>query len=194
MAVSGRRLAPEVRRQQLLGVAIELFADRPYEAVGLEEVAGRAGVRRSLLYRYFPAGKPDLFLAAVEEAWRRLLGLLDTNPTRDLESKMPANVALFVGLADRDEPALWMLHRARYVDEPRVREVTRQARRAWARTIASNHLETADPPEPVLAAITGYLAFAEVLLEEWRLHETIDRTDVERMLEAALPPLIASSR
>lgn len=191
MARSPRRLPPDARREQLVGAALEAFADGSYERVGLDDVAARADVARPLLYRYFPGGKPDLFVAVVEEAWRRLVVQIDTDAGRPVDTKLPANVARFVGLAERSDPALRVLECARYVDEPRVREVTREARRAWARSMAVNHLGTPDPPEPVLAALAGYLAFGEVLLEEWRTHGTITRADVERMLEGALPPLVA---
>jgi AcrR family transcriptional regulator len=190
MARSPRRLAPDARREQLVGAALEAFADGSYERVGLEEVAARADVARPLLYRYFPGGKPELFVAVLEEAWRRLVDQVDTGDGRPVTAKLPANVARFVGLAERSDPALRVVQQARHVDEPRVREITRDARRAWARSMAVNHLGTADPPEPVLAVLTGYLAFGEVLLEEWRIHGTITRADVERMLEGALPPLV----
>src|SRR5262249_12142148 len=132
MAVeSPRRLVPEERRKQLVEVALELFARRNRNDVGLDDVAERAGVRRSLLYRYFPRGKDALSLAVVEEAWSRMVDLIDTDPDRPLKSKLPENVATFVTLADKGDPALRVLAKARRVDEPRVMRVTRDARREW---------------------------------------------------------------
>lgn len=58
------RLGPESRREQLLAVGIELFSERAYPEVEISDIAGRAGVSRGLLYRYF-TDKADLFAAVV---------------------------------------------------------------------------------------------------------------------------------
>jgi AcrR family transcriptional regulator len=185
-----RRLDPVARRSQLVDVALGLFAGAAYDDVGLEDVAARADVRRSLLYRYFPAGKPDLYLAVVEEAWRRLVHRVDTDPSRSLDRKLPENVATFLDLGEARDTALRVAAQARRVDEPRVRAVVRDARRQWAQRMAVNHLRTAEPPEAVMAVLTGYLALAEVLMEEWLVHGTVTRAQVEAILEGALPRLV----
>jgi AcrR family transcriptional regulator len=189
-----RRLAPEARRAQLVDHALELFASGGHQDVGLDDVARAAEVRRSLLYRYFPGGKPDLYLAVVEEAWRRLVDRIDTDRGRPVEEKLPANVATFLDLAEAGDAAVRVLAQATRVDEPRVRAVTREARRTWARRIAQNHLGVGDPAEPVLAALAGYLALAQVLMEEWLLHSTVGRAEIEAVLEGALPPIVAIAR
>jgi AcrR family transcriptional regulator len=191
---TARRLAPETRRAQLVDRALELFAAGGHQDVALDGVAQASGVRRSLLYRYFPGGKPDLYLAVVEEAWRRLVDRIDTDRGRPVEEKLPANVATFLDLAEAGDAAVRVLAQATRVDEPRVRAVTREARRTWARRIAENHLGVGDPSEAVLAALAGYLALAQVLMEEWLLHSTVGRADAEAVLEGALPPIVAIAR
>ncbi|HEY0261194.1 MAG TPA: helix-turn-helix domain-containing protein, partial [Lacisediminihabitans sp.] len=47
-------------RAQIIAVAIALFADRGYEATTMEEIAERAEVGTTTLYRYFPS--KDLIL------------------------------------------------------------------------------------------------------------------------------------
>ena len=56
-----RRLAPEERRALLIGAAEETFASRGYTQAGLAEVAALAGVSKTLLYHYFPDGRPELY-------------------------------------------------------------------------------------------------------------------------------------
>jgi len=192
--ISARRLAPEERRRQLVDVALELFAENVHADVGLEDVADRADVQRSLLYRYFPGGKPDLYLAVVKEAWRRLVHRVDTDPSRPLDRKLPENVATFLDLGEARDPALRVAGQARRVDDPRVRAVVRDSRRAWAQRMAVNHLSTPDPGATVMAALTGYLALAEVLMEEWLVHRTVGREQVEAVLEGALPSLVKLAR
>ena len=47
-----RMTGPE-RREQLLGVARELFAEKGYEATSIEEIAERAGVSKPVVYEHF---------------------------------------------------------------------------------------------------------------------------------------------
>jgi AcrR family transcriptional regulator len=190
---TARRLAPAARREQLVDAALDVFAGAPFETVGLEDVAARAGVRRSLLYRYFPDGKADLHLAVVEEAWRRLVHRVDTDPSRPVDRKLPENVATFLDLAAAGDPALLVAAQARRVDEPRVRAAVRDARRAWAVRMAANHVR-GEASETVLAVLAGYLAMGEVLMEEWLVHGALSRDEVEAVLEGALPRLVKVAR
>lgn len=57
------RIAPDVRRQQLLRVAEQIFATRPYETVSIQEIADQAGVTRGLVHHYF--GSRDGVMAAL---------------------------------------------------------------------------------------------------------------------------------
>jgi AcrR family transcriptional regulator len=63
-------LAPEERRALLIGAAEETFAARGYTQAGLAEVAALAGVSKTLLYHYFPDGRPELY----REVMERLVG------------------------------------------------------------------------------------------------------------------------
>lgn len=61
-----RRLAPEERKALLIGAAEQTFAERGYTQAGLAEVAAQAGVSKTLLYHYFPDGRPELYRAVME--------------------------------------------------------------------------------------------------------------------------------
>jgi AcrR family transcriptional regulator len=63
-------LAPEQRRALLLAAAEETFARQGYTQTGLAEVANLAGVSKTLLYHYFPDGRPQLY----REVMDRLVG------------------------------------------------------------------------------------------------------------------------
>ena len=72
MVAPRKRLDREQRRTQLLDIGAQLFADRSYEDVWIEEVAEIAGVSRGLMYHYFPT-KRDFFAAIVERESQHLL-------------------------------------------------------------------------------------------------------------------------
>ena len=58
------RLNPAERRDQILDAANELFAERGYDEVTIEDVAKSAGVARGLVHHYF-GGRKEVFIALV---------------------------------------------------------------------------------------------------------------------------------
>lgn len=71
MAGTRRSEQAERRRNQLIDVALELFAERGIEGVRISDIAEKAGVAQGLLYRYF-SGKEAL-LGAIAERHSPLL-------------------------------------------------------------------------------------------------------------------------
>jgi len=61
------RRRPADRPAEILAAALEVFAERGFQAARLEEVARRAGVSKGALYLYFET-KAELFRAVVRDA------------------------------------------------------------------------------------------------------------------------------
>jgi AcrR family transcriptional regulator len=53
------------RRNRILAAATELFANRPYPLVSMDDVADTAHMGKATLYRYFPS-KEDLYVAVFD--------------------------------------------------------------------------------------------------------------------------------
>ncbi|AVH22972.1 TetR/AcrR family transcriptional regulator [Nocardia cyriacigeorgica] len=86
-----RRLAPEQRRRLLVDAGARLFAERPYDAVLMEDVATAAGVSRALLYRHFPT-KRELFAAVYEQASADLLVATELDAARPFAEQLAAGL------------------------------------------------------------------------------------------------------
>src|SRR5271166_5527703 len=71
MRTPRRRLSPDDRRAELLALGAEIFGQRPYDEVRIDEIAERAGVSRALMYHYFP-DKRAFFAAVVKDEADRL--------------------------------------------------------------------------------------------------------------------------
>ncbi len=56
-------------RERLLQAACELFHERGYRGVGVQELCDQAGVKKGSFYHFFPS-KQDLALAMLERLWR----------------------------------------------------------------------------------------------------------------------------
>ena len=63
------------RREQLIGVARGLFAERGFEGSAIEEVANRAAVSKPIVYEHF-GGKEGLYTAVVDREVDLLLSMM----------------------------------------------------------------------------------------------------------------------
>jgi AcrR family transcriptional regulator len=70
------------RREQLLDVGRQLFAERGYDGTSVEEVALRAGVSKPVVYEHF-GGKEGLYAVVVDREVQRLLDTFTNALTGD---------------------------------------------------------------------------------------------------------------
>ena len=64
--------APGSRREAILAAALELFRQRSFHAVGIDEIGTAAGISGPGVYRHFPS-KDSLLVALFDGATQRLL-------------------------------------------------------------------------------------------------------------------------
>jgi AcrR family transcriptional regulator len=105
------RMTGQERREQLVGVACSLFAEKGYEAASVEEIADRAGVSKPVVYQHF-GGKEGIYAVVVDREVRRLTGSLArafdaTHPRRIAELAADA----FLGYIEEHEDGFRVLVR-----------------------------------------------------------------------------------
>ena len=93
----------ERTRARLMDAARELFMDRGYANVPVEEIVRAAGVTRGALYHQFPGGKEGLFVAVFDqvetEAMAGIAETLAESGVEDPIAGLRAGVDATVGLA-----------------------------------------------------------------------------------------------
>ncbi|GAA4869706.1 TetR/AcrR family transcriptional regulator [Actinomycetospora straminea] len=72
-----RRLAPEVRRRQVLDAAVAVFSEEGFHGASMDAVAARAGVSKPLVYAH-GGSKDELFAACLRREAERLLRSVQT--------------------------------------------------------------------------------------------------------------------
>lgn len=163
-----RRLARQARREQLVAVAMPIVAEEGFAEFSLDEVAARADVTRNLLYHYFPRGRADLALAVAEEAGLQLTEDWVTDEAVPIEDRVTQNNARIVAHALQPTDA-WRINRmARSTPSPELRAVVDRFVGQVVSNMSSNHLGTPDPPPMARLALSGYVAFAEAVLDDAR--------------------------
>lgn len=102
--VVSRRQQAEARYNELLGVALDLFAEQGFDTTSVKDIAKRAGVAPGLLYHYFPS-KEDLLNAVLEEHsfLPQLRELLRLAPEQPVEAVLLDVVSGFSAILERKE-------------------------------------------------------------------------------------------
>lgn len=153
-AASSEPERPRTRREQILAAAAQLFAERGFHGVGVDEIGAAVGISGPGLYRHF-AGK-DAMLAELlvgiserlhEGGRRRLLsqtGVAHT-PARALDALIEGHIDFAL-----DDRALITLHdreldRLRADDRKRVRRLQREYVELWVGVLRDVHPVLPEP-------------------------------------------------
>ncbi|MCT7660833.1 TetR/AcrR family transcriptional regulator [Mycobacterium deserti] len=139
MADTRRRLSPEDRRRELLSLGAEVFGQRPYDEVRIDEIAERAGVSRALMYHYFP-DKRAFFAAVVRAEGERLFEATNTppDPGQGLFDQLRAGVLAYLRYDEEHPHGAWAAYMGMGRSDPLLRGIEdvdndRQANRIIAR-------------------------------------------------------------
>lgn len=180
------RQDPKQRRQQLIGIGLEMLTKRPLHQVTIDEVAAQAGISRSLLFHYFPT-KRDYYTEVVRAAGRRLLrALFDRNRPEATVNDVLAGYLDF--LERRHEPYV-ALFRSPATDDW-VHEVLAEIRTEMvAQLSATLHID--EPSDLLRATLGGWLSFAEELALDWVHHRAGSREQVLAVLVGGLTAVVA---
>ncbi|GAA3754145.1 hypothetical protein GCM10022240_03830 [Microbacterium kribbense] len=120
------------RRAEILAVAAELFAERGYDAVALDDVAARLDVTKASLYYYF-SGKDELATAAIEalgDEWMTRLERLGAAHDGPASARLRALVHENITIAVTEHPhALRMFVAPRAWPQPQAERIHRLRRR-----------------------------------------------------------------
>ena len=137
------RLPAPARREQILDVAVEVFARNGFHGASMNDVAEAAGVTKPVLYQHFDS-KQDLYMALLDEVGNRLLNAI-TKATDGVASGRQQTeqgfLAYFQWVADDHDAFLLLFGSRASRDEEStqaIRRITAGAADAIAPLIAAN--------------------------------------------------------
>lgn len=184
MGETRRRLSPGDRRSELLILGAEVFGQRPYDEVRIDEIAERAGVSRALMYHYFP-DKRAFFAAVVRAEGERLFEATNApaDPGQSLFDQVRAGVLAYLHYDEQHPHGAWAAYlgmgRAdpvlRGVDDlvetANVKQAERIVDRLWA---AAGRPLDGTTARDLRATVYGWLAFTFELCRQRVLDPTLD--------------------
>lgn len=182
----------EERRQQLIGVALELFARRSPDEVSIDEIASAAGISRPLVYHYFP-GKLSLYEAALKRAAEDLASRFEEPHEGSLGGRLLRVMRRFFDFVDEHGPGFSALMRG----GPAVGSSATNALIDSVRQIAYeqilSHLRVENPPARLELLIRSWISLAESTALIWLDGRRIPRAELEAQLVHDFAALAAVS-
>ncbi len=176
-----RRLGVEERRQQLIGVALELFSRRSPDEVSIDEIASTAGISRPLVYHYFP-GKLSLYEAALQRAADELAARFVEPHEGPLGARLLRVMGRYFDFVEEHGPGFSALMRG----GPAVGSSTTNALIDSVRQAAYvqilSHLGVTDPPARLELVVRSWISLAESTALIWLDGRRIPREELEIQL------------
>ena len=133
-----KRLPADRRREQLLDVALTLFAERGLNATTMDDIAEAAGVTKPLLYQHFDS-KRALYLELVDSVARTMLEAIGKavaaapGPRQQVEGGFAAYFNLVVTRSD----AFNLLFGSNVPNDPELSRAVRQVEESIAEVVGA---------------------------------------------------------
>ncbi|TDT36251.1 TetR family transcriptional regulator [Streptomyces sp. BK208] len=187
-----RRMGVEERRQQLIGVALDLFSRRSPDEVSIDEIASAAGISRPLVYHYFP-GKLSLYEAALKRAADDLAARFAEPRTGPLGARLLRVMGRYFDFVDGHGPGFSALMRGGpAVGSSTTNALVDSVRQAAYVQILS-HLDVTEPPARLELVVRSWISLAESTALLWLDGRRIPRAELEAQLVQDFGALLAVS-
>src|SRR5256885_12704614 len=186
-AVSGRRLGPDARRAQLVGVGLALVKTMRFDEVTAEVVARASGVSKGLVFHYFPA-TADLHVAILRAASAELLAEIDVGAGLPPDERLRVGLDAFVRYIEQ-QPASYQAVARRATSDERLLAVFEDTRAAVVDIIAGA-LGFSQLPAGLRLVFRGWIAMVEECVLHWLDDKPVPRDELlEFLCRAALTML-----
>jgi AcrR family transcriptional regulator len=193
------RLTPEVRREQLLELGVQMLATRSVEELSIDLLAEEAGISRGLLYHYF-ANKHEFHQAVVRRAADDMIALTAPRPDGSPLERLAGSLAAYVDYVAANYEGYSSLVRAAARGDEYLRSIYEEARAALTERIFESadagvlaDLGVVDTPA-VRLMVRGWSAMTEEVVLSWvRDDRGVTKDDLLAMLAAALPAVLSAS-
>ena len=180
------------RRQQLIGVALELFSQRSPDEVSIDEIASAAGISRPLVYHYFP-GKLSLYEAALKRASEELASRFVEPREGPLGARLLRVMRRFFDFVDEHGPGFSALMRGGPAVGSSATNALIDSVRQAAYVQILSHLRVENPPARLELVVRSWISLAESTALIWLDGRRIPRGELETQLVHDFAALAAVS-
>ncbi|KUN05408.1 TetR family transcriptional regulator [Streptomyces yokosukanensis] len=182
----------EERRQQLIGVALDLFSRRSPDEVSIDEIATAAGISRPLVYHYFP-GKLSLYEAALKRASEDLANRFAEPQEGPLGARLLRVMRRFFDFVDEHGPGFAALMRGGPAVGSSATNALIDAVRQAAYEQMLSHLGIVEAPPRLELVVRSWISLAESTALIWLNGRRVPRAELEIQLVHDFAALAAVS-
>lgn len=172
------------RRQRLIEVGLDLFCNRSYEEVSIDDIAEVADISKGLLYYYFPT-KHDFYVAVVQQAAQQLLQ--ETGPDERLEpaERLRTSLNAYFSYVERHATAYIALLRGGVGVDAQVAGIMDTVRQTYIQRILQSIAGDVALSPAQLIAINGWVGFVEATSIAWLERRSIGQEELCELAIAA---------
>jgi AcrR family transcriptional regulator len=192
MAAARRaRLSTDARREQLVALGVEMFSERPFDDVSIDDIAAAAGISKGLLYHYFPS-KRDFYVAVVRHSADEMQAITETDPGIEPLEALAAGLDRYLEYVATHARGFATVLRAGIGSDPEVAAIVEGVRAAMARRILDD-VANGDPAPAIRIAVRGWVGFAEAASIEWLERGALSREELRELLIRTLTGAVAAA-
>ena len=182
----------EERCNQLLGVAVELIATRPWDIVTMSDIAEAANVSKPLLYHYFST-KRDVYIASVRYAAEQLRRATRLDVTVPDEQRLHRLLEAHIDWIEANAFGYRTVLRGGVSGDPDVQAIVERSRSELVERIVRN-MALERPPAALRIALRGWVGFLEGACLDWLSARDIPKSQkLVRLVATSLPAAIAAA-
>ena len=171
------RMSREARQDQLLDLGAELFADRSYEDVHIEELSEVAGVSRGLLYHYFPT-KRAFFAAMVRRESGRMIETTVTDPSLPVLGQLKQGIETYLDYCEDHKLGVKAIFHGAASADPEIQEIIEQDLRVHHDRIIAVVEPSGRSTELLRIAVRSWLQFMRSACHQWLDADEATRDDI----------------
>ena len=161
------RLNPGQRREQILDAANELFAERAYDEVSIEDIAGAAGVTRGLVHHYF-GGRKEVYIALVERIGSQREEHLRRPVGRSARARVGDTVTRWLDWTEANRTIyLATMGRGQEIADPDVRHVVTGLVASAVALLTTFHADIAEDSPRLRYALECWTGLNRVATRRW---------------------------
>jgi AcrR family transcriptional regulator len=181
-----QRLDPAQRRDQLLDAANDLFAERGYGDVSIEDIAKAAGVTRGLVHHYF-GGRKEVYLALLERLGSTIEEQLQPPAGRSTPARVADSIARWLDWAEANRTVyLGTISLGEDIPDPDVRRVVEGLRLRTVTKLATHHADASAQTSPrLLYALECWTGLNRSATRRW-LRDEASREETYELLTSTL--------
>ena len=158
------RLDTAARREQLIAVGRELFQQRPYDQVSMDDVAAAAGVSKGLIFHYFDS-KRDLYVEIIGRGANDLMQASMVSENMPPMERLIAGLHRYLEYAERAGKGYTSLLTGGVGVDPEVLNIVESVRRTFVDRILLSLPYQATPMTRIM--VRGFVGFVEAASVEF---------------------------